>query len=579
MDRDPPLATPDLRVGPFSLRADLRRLLEVHALGAHEATALYAGRILEALSGIAVEALQLEAGTAFANLTVLEQTGFLQRPWSDLAHALRRTGNDARHLRRELGPGDGDLSLSLVDRWMEWFFVRFSRRPGGTGDAGSTPRLGPESMRVLVDELCGPAAEIRPAEDPSPVLAALRAERLIDGQRFAEADRVLEGAVQRFPQELRLQQLRGLWLSRRGAPGDLEAAAALLEPLVSAGRNGDEEFLGILAGVLRRRWRAARDSPDRLERAARLYRAGFRASGGQNAWLGTSAAACDLLLGRTARAAEQGGAICELLDGRARIAETVPGWWRMTRAEAALVAGRLQEAWEGYRDALGRTDLAAGQRASASEQLADLLRHLGLGTGAEHWLAEPPRPGLRVGVVGHRRLPEPEPLRAGIRAALLRIRETWAGRPLILVSSLAEGADRLVVDVAREEPFRAGLEALLPLAPQEFRRDFPGARPSREFDWFLGFARTVQVARGSEQLDLTASGARDRAYAAAAHELVAGSDVLLAVWDGAPARGPGGTAETVELARRSGKPLVWVRSAEGGAVSFESWPESARIGG
>jgi hypothetical protein len=570
MDRDPLPATPDLRVGPFSLRGDLRRLLEVHALGAHEATALYAGRILEALSAVAVEVLHVAPGAVFANLTVLEQTGFLPRPWADLAHALRRTGNDARHLRRELGAGDGDLSLALVDRWMEWFFVRFPRRPSSPGGRPAS-RLGPESMHARLEELCGPSAEIRPADDPSPVLAALRAERLIDAQRFTDADRVLEAAVHRFPEELRLKQLRGLWLSRRGAPGDLEAAEALLEPLVSGGRSGDEEFLGILAGVLRRRWRVSRD-PERLERAARLYRAGFRASGGQNAWLGTSAAAGELLLGRTRQAVAQAEEMRALLDRRALVAETVPVWWRATRAEAGLVAGRLDEAWEGYRDVLGRTDLAAGQLLSTREQLADLLGHLGVPAGPEEWLAERPRPVLRVGVVGHRKLPEPEELRPAIRAALVQIRETWTRRPLILVSSLAEGADRLVVEVGREEPFRAGLEALLPLRPEEFRRDFPDARPSREFDWFLGVARDVRVARGGEHLDLAAPGARDRAYAAAASELVDRSEVLLAVWDGAAARGPGGTAETVALARRSGKPLAWIHSADPGSVAFESWP-------
>jgi hypothetical protein len=194
--------------------------------------------------------------------------------------------------------------------------------------------------------------------------------------------------------------------------------------------------------------------------------------------------------------------------------------------------------------------------------------------GMEESLAEGGRPALRVGVLGHRKLHKREKLRAGIRAALLRVHETWRGRPLLIVSSLAEGADRLVVEVGREEPFRAGLEALLPLPPDEFRRDFPDGRPSDEFDRLLRIARKVRVAQASEDLDPASPGARERAYAAAGSELVARSDVVLAVWDGAPARGPGGTAESVELARRSGRPLAWVHSSELGSVSFERWPES-----
>jgi hypothetical protein len=42
------------------------------------------------------------------------------------------------------------------------------------------------------------------------------------------------------------------------------------------------------------------------------------------------------------------------------------------------------------------------------------------------------------------------------------------------------------------------------------------------------------------------------------------SDVLLAVWDGRPARGFGGTGDVVAYARRRGVPVevVWPRGAE-----------------
>lgn len=40
--------------------------------------------------------------------------------------------------------------------------------------------------------------------------------------------------------------------------------------------------------------------------------------------------------------------------------------------------------------------------------------------------------------------------------------------------------------------------------------------------------------------------------------------MLLALWDGAPARGPGGTAAIVAYARERGLPVYWAR-ANGGA--------------
>ena len=51
---------------------------------------------------------------------------------------------------------------------------------------------------------------------------------------------------------------------------------------------------------------------------------------------------------------------------------------------------------------------------------------------------------------------------------------------------------------------------------------------------------------------------REDAYLAAGHAVVDDADVVLALWDGRPARGRGGTAEVVEYARSLGRPLVWI---------------------
>jgi hypothetical protein len=49
------------------------------------------------------------------------------------------------------------------------------------------------------------------------------------------------------------------------------------------------------------------------------------------------------------------------------------------------------------------------------------------------------------------------------------------------------------------------------------------------------------------------------AYAAANEALLADVDTLVAVWDGAPPDGKGGTGDTVEVARERGIPVtvVW----------------------
>ena len=47
---------------------------------------------------------------------------------------------------------------------------------------------------------------------------------------------------------------------------------------------------------------------------------------------------------------------------------------------------------------------------------------------------------------------------------------------------------------------------------------------------------------------------RNLAYQRAGFLVAEQCDVLLAIWDGHPARGPGGTAEVIEHARARGRP-------------------------
>jgi hypothetical protein len=67
---------------------------------------------------------------------------------------------------------------------------------------------------------------------------------------------------------------------------------------------------------------------------------------------------------------------------------------------------------------------------------------------------------------------------------------------------------------------------------------------------------------GAEHVRVIAeSGTREDAYLDCGVETVNGADVLLALWDGQPARGKGGTADVVEYARALGKPLVVIDAA------------------
>ena len=82
---------------------------------------------------------------------------------------------------------------------------------------------------------------------------------------------------------------------------------------------------------------------------------------------------------------------------------------------------------------------------------------------------------LRIGVTGHRRLADPAALVPGVRAAVEGVVERFLGPAaepaLLVISALAEGADRLVAAEVLARP-GATMQAVLPLLPAK-QRDLP----------------------------------------------------------------------------------------------------------
>lgn len=149
-----------------------------------------------------------------------------------------------------------------------------------------------------------------------------------------------------------------------------------------------------------------------------------------------------------------------------------------------------------------------------------------------------------VGFTGHRQLQDPGAVAGWLNDALEDLQRLAAGE-WIAVSSAAAGSDLLFARAARERGM--AWEALLPLPEAAFREDF-GADDWREAEALLREAESVTV--------IAASAGREEAYLDCGIETVNACDVLIALWDGEPARGPGGTAEMVVYAREVGKPLV-----------------------
>jgi len=163
---------------------------------------------------------------------------------------------------------------------------------------------------------------------------------------------------------------------------------------------------------------------------------------------------------------------------------------------------------------------------------------------------------IRVGATGHRpnnlTAADPPLLRRRLRAVLTALGAAADTRPAI-VCSLAEGTDRLVI--AEAIALECSFTVVLPFARAEFARDFDH-EPARA-DYAALLARAAEVVELPGVRDAFGHGA---AYAAANEAILARSDLLLAVWDGHPNRGPGGTETFVRRALADGLPVLQIES-------------------
>ena len=156
---------------------------------------------------------------------------------------------------------------------------------------------------------------------------------------------------------------------------------------------------------------------------------------------------------------------------------------------------------------------------------------------------------LRVGVTGHRALAHPDQVASEVDVVLDRLAAA-SGDSLVAVSGLAEGADRIVAQRILARP-GGRLVALLPFAPVDYIVDFADPASVKEFTDLLAAADEQEVITGDPADDWT----REAAYERAGHAMLDRSDVLLALWDGKPAQGRGGTAEMVFEANLVGRPV------------------------
>ena len=156
------------------------------------------------------------------------------------------------------------------------------------------------------------------------------------------------------------------------------------------------------------------------------------------------------------------------------------------------------------------------------------------------------KPAIVVGVTGHRNIKlDDKVLIKKVTKELRTLRDTHQGADFVLLTGLAEGADRLVAKLAMKE-LNAKLIAVLAVPEEFFMMDFSNYQSKRQFNTYLKKSDVVLTAPLLSKIawkEYTPS--RNNQYAWIGAFIAQYSNYLIAVWDGEPARGRGGTAEVV----------------------------------
>jgi len=156
---------------------------------------------------------------------------------------------------------------------------------------------------------------------------------------------------------------------------------------------------------------------------------------------------------------------------------------------------------------------------------------------------------LVIGFTGHRAFPGEDvaAIEQMVRQIYQDLRTKYPSTPIVLLTSLAEGADRFGAHIAIE----LGIDyiAPLPMKPEVYATDFETPESRQEFQFLLSKASrwfSLPLAEGATDESISKPGyERNLQYAQVGAYLARYSQILIAVWDGIPVELLGGTSMVV----------------------------------
>lgn len=157
------------------------------------------------------------------------------------------------------------------------------------------------------------------------------------------------------------------------------------------------------------------------------------------------------------------------------------------------------------------------------------------------WNSESRLIPLTVGLIGHRKLPahELDGLVAEFDDFIAGLLGLLRHTPILLLTSLAEGADR----IALRSRFRDSITicAVLPFQLEDYRNDFQGAVSLQDFEQSLNSVdECIEPFRSDSK-----NTERNLDYRKCANWISERSNILVAIWNGKFNDEPGGTSDTI----------------------------------